>query len=330
MSAVAPAKADAGVRFTRARFRRQTKLAANAKERRSGNGAAEPSLLAGFLYDDRGNRLSPSHAVKNGARYRYYVSQAVLQHRDGETGTIIRIPAREIEDLVGGALRALLKDPAKVIDELSTPTTSARDQRRLLTACERWVKQWPGLSSSDHRAAVQAVVQRVEIRQDEIELTLSRRGLRRTLLEGHRLTEPKDRETEESPLDRDGDALALRLTAKLRRCSGELRLVVPANGGPDLEPRPNAALIKAVTRAYAWKQQLLSGKAKSIRAVAKRDGVAESYVRRILPLAFLAPDITAAILDGRQPADLELEQLWKSIPLAWTKQRRAFGFTLRR
>ncbi len=55
----------------------QAKLARNAHDRRSGNGAAEPSLLAGLLHDQRSNRLSPSHAVKNGVRYRYYVSQAV-------------------------------------------------------------------------------------------------------------------------------------------------------------------------------------------------------------------------------------------------------------
>ena len=60
------------------------RLAGNARDRRSGTRAAEPSLLAGLLHDERGNRLSPSHAVKNGTRYRYYVSQALLQHRDGD------------------------------------------------------------------------------------------------------------------------------------------------------------------------------------------------------------------------------------------------------
>ncbi len=156
----------------------------------------------------------------------------------------------------------------------------------------------------------------MEIRQDVIELTLSRRGLWQILLKAHQLTEPKDADAEREPLDRDRDALTLRVAAKHRRRSGELRLVVPANGEPDLEPRPNALLIKALTRAYTWKQQVLSGEAESTRAIAVRDGLAESYVRRILHLAFLAPDNAEAVLDGRQPADLELDRLMKGIPLA--------------
>jgi len=278
----------------------QAKLAVNTTERQAGNGAAEPSLLAGFLYDDRGNRLSPSHAVKNGARYRYYVSQAVLQDRDGDAGSIIRIPAREIENLVAAAIRALLTDPAKVIDQLCTSTTNGPDHRRLLKASELWIERWPGLGSSARRANLQTVVQRVEIRYNEIELTLSRRGLRRALLENHKR---QNKDADGARLNSDGDALTLRLKAKLRRCSRELRLVVPANGGPELEPQHNASLIKALTRAYSWKEQLLSGAACSIRAMAKRDGLAESYVRRILPLAFLAPDIVETILAGEQPAD---------------------------
>ena len=136
------------------------------------------------------------------------------------------------------------------------------------------------------------------------------------MLNAHQLTEPNDGEAERGPLDRDGDGLTPRLTAKLRRRSGQLRLVVPANGGPDLESRPNAPLIKALTRAYAWKVQVLSGEAESTRAIALRDGLAERHVSRILHLAFLAPDIAEAVLDGRQPADLELDRLMKGIPLA--------------
>ncbi|MCH8998147.1 MAG: hypothetical protein IID48_07745 [Proteobacteria bacterium] len=53
----------------------------------------------------------------------------------------------------------------------------------------------------------------------------------------------------------------------------------------------------------------------------------ERYVSRILRLAFLAPDIVEAILDGYQPIDLELERLLKGIPVSWDEQRRVFGFS---
>jgi site-specific DNA recombinase len=64
-----------------------------------------PAFLMGLLYDDRGHRMSPSHANKKGVRYRYYVSQALLQSRKGEAGSIVRIAAPEIEELAVAAVR---------------------------------------------------------------------------------------------------------------------------------------------------------------------------------------------------------------------------------
>jgi hypothetical protein len=58
------------------------------------------AILAGRLFDDRGNRMSPTHANKRGVRYRYYVSHAILQNRKAEAGSIARVPAPEIETLV--------------------------------------------------------------------------------------------------------------------------------------------------------------------------------------------------------------------------------------
>ena len=56
-------------------------------------------------FDDRGNRMSPTHANKRGARYRYYVSHAILQNRRVEAGNIARVPAPEIETLVCEGIR---------------------------------------------------------------------------------------------------------------------------------------------------------------------------------------------------------------------------------
>ena len=63
------------------------------------------ALLAGCLFDDRGNRMSPTHANKRGVRYRYYVSHAILQNRKAEAGSIARVPAPEIETLVCDGVR---------------------------------------------------------------------------------------------------------------------------------------------------------------------------------------------------------------------------------
>ena len=65
-------------------------------------------MLAGLSFDDRGNPMSPSHANKKGVRYRYYVSQALLQSRKSEAGTIARVSAPDIEQLVCDAVRKAL------------------------------------------------------------------------------------------------------------------------------------------------------------------------------------------------------------------------------
>jgi site-specific DNA recombinase len=84
----------------------QEKLKGGAVERKL-KLKSSPSLLAGKIYDDRGNRMTPSHTLKKGIRYRYYVSQALLQNRDGVAGSVTRVPAAEIEMLVTDALRSL-------------------------------------------------------------------------------------------------------------------------------------------------------------------------------------------------------------------------------
>ena len=82
----------------------QTKRAANAAARQVRlRGSA--AILTGRLFDDRGNRMSPTHANKRGARYRYYVSHAILQNRRVEAGNIARVPAPEIETLVCEGIR---------------------------------------------------------------------------------------------------------------------------------------------------------------------------------------------------------------------------------
>ena len=80
----------------------QARLKDKAVTRRATR-SQSPAFLMGLLYDDRGHRMSPSHANKKGVRYRYYVSQALLQKRKSEVGSIVRIAASEIEELVVAA-----------------------------------------------------------------------------------------------------------------------------------------------------------------------------------------------------------------------------------
>src|SRR6202012_1679018 len=82
----------------------RTKLAENHRARRHRTDTSEPSLLSGLVFDQDGSRYTPSHAVKNGKRYRYYVSQRII-HGRSPTAAPRRIPARELEQLVLTELR---------------------------------------------------------------------------------------------------------------------------------------------------------------------------------------------------------------------------------
>src|SRR5205823_10796120 len=89
----------------------QAKLAAAAVARRC-RLRGSPAILSGRLFDHRGNRMSPTHSNKGGARYRYYVSQAALQRKPQPPGLVSRVPAAEIEALVLAALRNHLNGAA--------------------------------------------------------------------------------------------------------------------------------------------------------------------------------------------------------------------------
>jgi hypothetical protein len=90
-------------------------------------------------------------------------------------------------------------------------------------------------------------------------------------------------------------------------------------------PRIDNAMVKALARAFLWRKQLDEGVHGTLEDLAKANGVAASYVSRMLRLALLAPAIVGAILDGRQPAELQLDDLLKAFPVDWKEQQLALA-----
>jgi hypothetical protein len=103
------------------------------------------------------------------------------------------------------------------------------------------------------------------------------------------------------------------------------RKAVERDGGD----RQDAAIIRAAALAYDWAKKLEEGAVRSAEDIAGAHGLSERYVWKMLRLAFLAPDIVEAILDGKQPAGLTLRRLKDTrISADWRRQREALGFTL--
>ncbi len=105
---------------------------------------------------------------------------------------------------------------------------------------------------------------------------------------------------------------------------GEVRILL--SGLDIVKPRTEPSLIKAVVKGYAWRGQLEKGTFTSVRELARDVGFTHRYVGRLLRLAYLAPDIIEAILDGTQPAELSLENFRQPFSANWSEQRILFGF----
>src|SRR5277367_1058437 len=129
------------------------------------------ALLAGKLFDDRGNRMSPSHATKGGRRWRYYVSQAVLQGRKQDAGTIARVPAMEIERRVGEAVRAVLSTSDRQLAIGSQGGQRRTNHPGAPTDFPAPTKAAPS-GATEPAVDLRAVVERVMITRTTIEIEL--------------------------------------------------------------------------------------------------------------------------------------------------------------
>ena len=109
----------------------------------------------------------------------------------------------------------------------------------------------------------------------------------------------------------------------MKRRGVEMRLIIDGDAGP--AARVDLPLLKAISRAYRWSDDLVAGRARSIGEIAKREQLTARYVRRVMRLAFLAPRIVEAIAEGRQPADLSTLAMTQRIDLRplWSAQEQA-------
>lgn len=91
--------------------------------------------------------------------------------------------------------------------------------------------------------------------------------------------------------------------------------------------RTDSTLVKALARAFRWKRKLESGEFTTIAELAEREGIAPSYMTRVLRLTLLAPDIVEAILDGTQGSEVTLARVLEPFPLSWSEQENTFART---
>jgi hypothetical protein len=134
-------------------------------------------------------------------------------------------------------------------------------------------------------------------------------------------------------VEREGTSVVVKIPMRIKRVAGRMEIITP-EGLADSQPlkaAPQEPLITALARAYCWQEMIDIGRYASIaalaEALAEALGVDRCYVRRILGLACLAPDIVEAIVRGQEPSGLSLKKLVKGMPMGWAEQRRLAGFS---
>jgi DNA invertase Pin-like site-specific DNA recombinase len=274
----------------------QAKLGSKAVERElrlKGSSA----ILMGRIYDDRGNRMTPSHSNKHGVRYRYYVSHAIMQKRKAEAGRVARVSAPDIETAVIGALREHLGKASKDQDTESIP--------------------------KDDRELIERYVQRVTIKPNMIEIC----GIRPNTAVGQEIKRPA-RQTNRRR--NSNKSIRINLPWRAPTFVAVRGIQYDPSSRAAIKPEARDALLSAISKARRWIQDLTEGRTTSFKEIAKREGKVERHIRFLAPLAFLSPKIITAIIDGSVPADLKITTLAKALPYSWAKQEQRIGLTISR
>ena len=126
----------------------------------------------------------------------------------------------------------------------------------------------------------------------------------------------------DAELSADGKSITVHLSLALRKRGGRKIIISPAGEQQwtPARPRIDSTLIRALARAFRWKNLIESGRFATVSELAAAEKLDRSFVSHVLHLTLLSPDLVEAILDGKQPATLQLQPLMRGFPVVWEEQ----------
>ncbi len=267
-----------------------------ARKRGQLNGPPNKSVLAGRLFDETGDRLTPTHSKKKGQRYRYYISRRLIAGSDNgaKPDTCAwRLPAKQLEEQIGDAVMAHLQDHLAV-DLLRDANADAIS--KIGTALQE-------ASSADGGGkTIHGCIRRANLQPGELGITL-------------------DPDATSAFLDLsadalNADALAFTVPFQFRKRGVETRLVI---GGAETRAI-DTTLLRNIARAHRFYGLIKRGE--TFETICASENVSRHRMMQIIDLAFLAPDIVRAIALGDQPLRLTTKWLEKNpMPTDWQAQR---------
>jgi site-specific DNA recombinase len=299
-----------------------TTLAENRVDRAAGTDAKRPSLLAGLIFDESGERLTPSHAVKKGTRYRYYVSRSLITGTARDKSSGRRIPAANLERLVINKLRDFLADQGAILDALGYERPDGAAQSRRIARGPKIAEGLVSLAPDRMRAMLMALFSRVDIRPDCVEINV-RRSCLIDLLSKDSIDSVIQWDRPEQDAN---DILTLKVPARLQRVGREMKMLVENS---DNETKADPGLLRIIARAHDLQERVMQTNDLTLHAIASQEHVTPGYISRLLRLPSLAPDIITALVNGKKPPQLTAKKLMRlalELPVDWIEQRKLLGF----
>ena len=258
------------------------------------------SLLMGRIFDDRGNRMTPSCAVKNAVRYRYYISAALIQGQPDKAAKLNRVPATEIEKLILSAVRKHL---------------AGKPHNRV---------QAEGPDSLNDKELISTHISRVDVKRDHLAIQLSAKFERDS-----EAWHPRHSSEQDQPIHRDSHVLVVPWQKTLSKRPREI--ILPASTASHPDPRPiraetRAKLVTAIAKGRHWLDELIAGMVTNVEQIATREKCSIRQVNRTITLAFIAPTLVQAAVDGRLPRGIGVAAL-RDFPAEWTRQYERLGLS---
>ena len=209
-----------------------------------------------------------------------------------------------------------------MLSAISDTVNTGALQQRLIARGHQLSEDISRFSPDTIRSILMMLVQRIDITPEHVEIRVYRQGLHDLL------AAPSIEPTLVPPAPRnyDADVVTFKVEAHLQRVGREMKLVVD-NAENQAEADPG--LLRIIVRAHDFHERLIRDPDLTVPAIAKQERLTIGYLSRLLRLPSLAPDIVAAIINGKHPPQLSAKRLMRlalRLPTDWAEQRKLLGF----
>lgn len=273
----------------------QKLLYENKVDKTCGVKCSSNSLLAGLIYDDLGNKMTPSHSNNHGRRYRYYISRALKNNE--ETGSVSKIPAGEVEKFVIETTKEFLQDKKQIQKIVSEYKISK--QNKLIYIAQN-------IQDYSEPKLIRAIIHRIVVSKNLIEITYNEASIKKVL---NALA--NNQEIVITDKNEELTSIVISKNIKITQSSRNDNILI-LNAKEYDTPEPNPYLVNAIVKSFYYHKQIQAGK--TIEDLQTEECLKDSkYIRNILNLKYISPQLTEQILNGTQSENLSLQRLINNI-----------------